>query len=128
MKNIATCLCLLGLLLGAAPARGQFLDNPLVKGAIKFFIQDLLPKVSGMDPKAKIGDLDFLKIKHGKGFYKIKGVLLPDNKATRWLVGKGDTRFKLKIGDSLLPPKFYWLKIHIPRLRILGIRFYVKVF
>lgn len=109
-----------------AQAQQGLLENPIVKTGIKLFVEKLLPAVTGKE--SPIGDLKFWKIKHGKGFYKIRGIILPDNKYTNWATGKGDTRFKLKIGDTLLPPKFYWLKIHIPRLRILGIRFYVRVF
>jgi hypothetical protein len=96
-------------------------DNPIVKAVIKKALDEYIPKVTGENEKVK--DISFITKKKTEEFVDLKGTVIFQN--PKAALGNGNYRFKLKIGNNLLKPKIYHLKLQV--LRIWFIRFYRKV-
>ena len=97
------------------------IDNPLVKTFIKKALAEFIPKVTKYNEKVQ--DIQFETTKKTEEFTAIKGTVLFANQKA--MLGNGNYRFKLKIGNNLLKPKIYSLKLQT--FRIGCIRFYKKV-
>jgi hypothetical protein len=96
-------------------------DNPIVKMFIKKALEEYIPKVTGENEKVK--DISFITKKKTEEFVDLKGTVIFQN--PKAALGNGNYRFKLKMGNNLLKPKIYHLKLQV--LRIWFIRFYRKV-
>ena len=97
------------------------IDNPIVKTFIKKALAEYIPRVTKY--KEKVQDIQFETTKKTEEFTAIKGTVLFANQKA--MLGNGNYRFKLKIGNNLLKPKIYSLKLQT--FRIGCIRFYKKV-
>ena len=97
------------------------IDNPIVKTFIKKALAEYIPRVTKY--KEKVQDIQFETTKKTEEFTAIKGTVLFANQKA--MLGNGNYRFKLKIGNNLLKPKIYSLKLQT--FRIWFIRFYKKV-
>ena len=97
------------------------IDNPIVKTFIKKALAEYIPRVTKY--KEKVQDIQFETTKKTEEFTAIKGTVLFANQKA--ILGNGNYRFKLKIGNNLLKPKIYSLKLQT--FRIWFIRFYKKV-
>ena len=97
------------------------IDNPIVKTFIKKALAEYIPRVTKY--KEKVQDIQFETTKKTEEFTAIKGTVLFANQKA--MLGTGNYRFKLKIGNNLLKPKIYSLKLQT--FRIWFIRFYKKV-
>jgi hypothetical protein len=97
------------------------IDNPIVKAFIKKALVEYIPKVTKY--KEKVQDVQFETTKKTEEYTALRGTVLFANQ--RAMLGNGNYRFKLKIGNNLLKPKIYSLKLQT--FRIWFIRFYKKV-
>lgn len=97
------------------------IDNPLVKTFIKKALAEYIPKVTKYNEKVQ--DIQFKTTKKTEEYTAIRGTVLFANQKA--MLGNGNYRFKLKIGNNLLKPKIYSLKLQT--FRIWFIRFYKKV-
>jgi len=102
------------------------IDNPLIKFALKQAAERYLPEVT--DENIPIKEIQFLKIKkkENKGIIKIKGSILP--KGGNVVTGYGDYRFRAVVSDDFTKPEVKRISFHIPRLKILFFRFYVRAY
>ena len=96
-------------------------ESPIVQTVIKKALQEFIPKVTGENEKVK--DISFITKKKTEEFVDLKGTVIFQN--PKAALGNGNYRFKLKMGNNLLKPKIYHLKLQV--LRIWFIRFYRKV-
>ena len=96
-------------------------DNPIVKGFIKKALAEYIPRVTKY--KEKVQDIQFETTKKTEEYTALRGTVLFANQ--RAMMGNGNYRFKLKIGNNLLKPKIYSLKLQT--FRFWFIRFYKKV-
>jgi hypothetical protein len=97
------------------------IDNPLVKTFIKKALAEFIPKVTKYNEKVQ--DIQFKTTKKTEEYTALRGTVLFANQKA--MLGNGNYRFKLKIGNNLLKPKIYSLKLQT--FRIWFIRFYKKV-
>ncbi len=97
------------------------IDNPLVKTFIKKALAEYIPRVTKYNEKVQ--DIQFKTNKKTEEYTAIRGTVLFANQKA--MLGNGNYRFKLKIGNNLLKPKIYSLKLQT--FRIWFIRFYKKV-
>ncbi len=97
------------------------IDNPIVKTVIKKALSEYIPKVTKY--KEKVQDIQFETTKKTEEYTALRGTVLFANQKA--MLGNGNYRFKLKIGNNLLKPKIYSLKLQT--FRIWFIRFYKKV-
>jgi hypothetical protein len=97
------------------------IDNPLVKTFIKKALAEYIPRVTKYNEKVQ--DIQFKTIKKTEEYTALSGTVLFANQKA--MLGNGNYRFKLKIGNNLLKPKIYSLKLQT--FRIWFIRFYKKV-
>jgi hypothetical protein len=125
MKNLVLMPFLLSLLFLANEASAQQIqlnvDNPIIKTFIKKALQEYIPKVT--KNKEKVQDIQFETTKKTEDYTALKGTVLFANQKAA--LGNGNYRFKLKIGNNLLKPKIYSLKLQVARIWF--IRFYKKV-
>jgi hypothetical protein len=96
-------------------------DNPIVKTFIKKALAEYIPKVTKYNEKVQ--DIQFETTQKTEEFTALKGTVLFANQKA--MLGNGNYRFKLKIGNNLLKPKIYSLKLQT--FRIWFIRFYKRV-
>jgi hypothetical protein len=96
-------------------------DNPIVKTFIKKALAEYIPKVTKYNEKVQ--DIQFETTQKTEEFTALKGTVLFANQKA--MLGNGNYRFKLKIGNNLLKPKIYSLKLQT--FRIWFIRFYKTV-
>lgn len=96
-------------------------DNPIVKTFIKKALAEYIPRVTKINEKVQ--DIQFETTKKTEDLTAIKGTVLFSNQKA--VLGNGNYRFKLKIGNNLLKPKIHTLKLQT--FRIWFIRFYKKV-
>ena len=97
------------------------IDNPLVKTFIKKALAEYIPRVTKYNEKVQ--DIQFKTTKKTEEYTALSGTVLFANQKA--ILGNGNYRFKLKIGNNLLKPKIYSLKLQT--FRIWFIRFYKKV-
>ena len=125
MKKLLLLPFLLSLLFLTNEASAQQIqlnvDNPIIKTFIKKALQEYIPKVT--KNKEKVQDIQFETTKKTEEYTAIKGTVLFANQKA--VLGNGNYRFKLKIGNNLLKPKIHSLKLQVARIWF--IRFYKKV-
>jgi hypothetical protein len=124
MKLIFPTLIFLFLIFGNNCSAQQIqinIENPIVKTFIKKALAEFIPKVTKY--KEKVQDIQFETIKKTEEYTAIRGTVLFANQKA--MLGNGNYRFKLRIGNNLLKPKIYSLKLQT--FRIWFIRFYKKV-
>lgn len=125
MKKLLLLPFLLSLLFLTNDASAQQIqlnvDNPIIKTFIKKALQEYIPKVT--KNKEKVQDIQFETTKKTEEYTAIKGTVLFANQKA--VLGNGNYRFKLKIGNNLLKPKIHSLKLQVARIWF--IRFYKKV-
>lgn len=97
------------------------IDNPLVKAFIKKTLAEYIPRVTKYNEKVQ--DIQFETTKKTEEYTSLRGTVLFANQKS--MMGNGNYRFKLKIGNNLLKPKIYSLKIQTNRIWF--IRFYRRV-
>lgn len=97
------------------------IDNPLVKTFIKKALAEYIPRVTKYNEKVQ--DIQFKTTKNTEEYTALRGTVLFANQKA--MLGNGNYRFKLKIGNNLLKPKIYSLKLQT--FRIWFIRLYKKV-
>ena len=97
------------------------IDNPLVKTFIKKALAEYIPRVTKYNEKVQ--DIQFKTTKKTEEYTALSGTVLFANQKA--MLGNGNYRFKLKIGNNLLKPKIYSLKLQT--FRIWFIRIYKKV-
>jgi hypothetical protein len=97
------------------------IDNPIVKTFIKKALAEFIPKVTKYNEKVQ--DIQFEATKKTEEYTAIRGTVLFANQKA--MLGNGNYRFKLKIGNNLLKPKIHSLKLQT--FRIWFIRFYKRV-
>jgi hypothetical protein len=125
MRNLTVLPLLVFLILFITKSNAQQIqiniDNPIVKTFIKKALAEYIPRVTKY--KEKVQDIQLETTKKTEEFTAIKGTVLFANQKA--MLGNGNYRFKLKIGNNLLKPKIYSLKLQT--FRISCIRFYKKV-
>ena len=124
MKYLFYLFIFLLLIIGNKSSAQQIqinIDNPLVKTFIKKALAEFIPKVTKYNEKVQ--DIQFKTTKKTEDYTALRGTVLFANQKA--MLGNGNYRFKLKIGNNLLKPKIYSLKLQT--FRIWFIRFYKKV-
>lgn len=125
MKYITLSAFLFILVMSAFEVEAQKIqlnvDNPIVKTFIKKALAVYIPKVTKINEKVQ--DIQFETTKKTEKYTTIKGTVLFANQKA--VLGNGNYRFKLRLGNNLLKPKIDMLKLQV--LRIWFIRFYKKV-
>ncbi len=125
MKYITFSAFLFILVISAFEVEAQKIqlnvDNPIVKTFIKKALAVYIPKVTKINEKVQ--DIQFETTKKTEKYTTIKGTVLFANQKA--VLGNGNYRFKLRLGNNLLKPKIDMLKLQV--LRIWFIRFYKKV-
>ncbi len=125
MKYITFSVFLFILVISAFEVEAQKIqlnvDNPIVKTFIKKALAVYIPKVTKINEKVQ--DIQFETTKKTEKYTTIKGTVLFANQKA--VLGNGNYRFKLRLGNNLLKPKIDMLKLQV--LRIWFIRFYKKV-
>jgi hypothetical protein len=124
MKYLFYLFIFLLLIIGNKSSAQQIqinIDNPLVKTFIKKALAEFIPKVTKYNEKVQ--DIQFKTTKKTEEYTALRGTVLFANQKA--MLGNGNYRFKLKIGNNLLKPKIYSLKLQT--FRIWFIRFYKKV-